>query len=79
MIGDTDSDDENESEVVKTLATLTPHVSTAGKSQHAKKAKQKEQRPANFGQLCAIARDIKTRTINLPDVDLDNDDEYTDL
>ena len=78
-IGDTDYDDDDESEVVKALAALTPHVSTAGQSQRARKAQQKEHRPSNFAQLCAIARDVKSGKINLPDVDLDSDKEYTCL
>ena len=79
VIGYMDSDDEDESEVVKALAALTSHVSTAGQSQRARKAQQREQRPANFAQLCAIARDVKAGKINLPDVDLDSDNEYTCL
>ena len=81
-LNDFDSDDDDESEVLKALSALTPKVSLASEKalpQRVKKGQHKVERPHDFARLCAIARDVKAGRIQLPDVDLETDDEYTCL
>lgn len=81
-LDDFHSDDEDESEVLKALSALTPNVSMASERalpQRIKKGQRKDDKPHNFARLCAIARDVKAGRIQLPDVDLETDDEYTCL
>ena len=81
-LGDFSSDDEDESEVLKALAALTPNVSKSSArsmSQRAKKGQPKTAQTPDFARLCAIARDVKAGRIHLPNVDLETNDEYNCL
>ena len=74
-----DDEDDDESEVMKALAALTPKVSlTSGcSSQKTRKLNHAKTKPMNVAHLKAIAKDVKDGKISLPDIDLSNDSEYT--
>ena len=74
-----DDEDDDESEVMKALAALTPKVSlTSGSSsQKIRKLNHAKTKPMNVAHLKAIAKDVKDGKISLPDIDLSNDSEYT--
>ena len=73
-LSETDDEDE-ESEVVRALAQLTPNITVSSQKQS-----QKSRRAAgvklNIAHLNAIARDVKSGKIALPDIDLMDDAEY---
>ena len=76
-----DDDDDDESEVVKALSALTPNVTTSSvksKPQSVRRSQLRD-RPLDFAHVNAIARDVKQGKINLPEVDLESDAEYTCL
>ena len=74
-----DSDDEDESDVLKALAAIIPHVSLASgrMSQKARRSNHSQRRPMDVTRINAIARDIKDGKISLPELDLSTDSEYT--
>ena len=75
-----DSDDEDETEVVKALAALSPNVmrsSDRSLPQRVKKSRQRDSRPLDVAHIKAIARDVRQGKITLPEIDLESDAEYT--
>ena len=71
-------DDDGESDMVKALSQLTSHVqlgSQRAQSQRQKKSSRKQ--VLNTTHLNAIARDVLSGKIDLPDVDLKDNREYT--
>ena len=60
---------------MKALAALTPNVQRASEKSKPQKLK-KSGSPMNIAHLNAIARMVKNGEIQLPDLDLEDDDEY---
>ena len=65
---DDDAHDDDESEVVKALAQLTPDISF-GKP-------KKSPRGMSMAKIASIARRVNSGKMRLPDLDLDNDAQY---
>ena len=75
ILEDDDSDDE-ETEVMKTLAALTPHVRLASDKYRSQRSKKADGSKLNLAHLNAIARMVKSGEIELPDLDLEEDEAY---
>jgi hypothetical protein len=76
-LAEDDSDDE-ESELVKALAALTPNISRqSDRRPQSMRKSQKSERPLNIGHLNAVARDVRAGKISLPELDLSNNDDFT--
>jgi hypothetical protein len=73
VLEDDDGDNE-ENEVLKALAALTPNVQRA--SDKARPQRAKKSKTLNIAHLNSIARMVKSGEIQLPDLDLEDDDEY---
>ena len=75
-------DDDDETEVVKALAALSPNVmksSDRSLPQRVKRYRQRDARPLDVAHVNAIARDVRQGKITLPEVDLESDAEFTCL
>lgn len=69
---DEDSEDQDESEVLKALSQITSNVSYG-------KPKAKKNSPSKgmtMAKISAIAKQVNSGAIRLPDLNLDNNDEY---
>ena len=75
ILEDSDGDDSDELEVYKALSVLTPNVQLASEKSRPQRAK-KANSTLNIAHLNAVARMVKAREIDLPDVDLDDDEDY---
>ena len=63
---DDDSEPDDENEMLKALSMLTPNI----------KIKSKKSKGMNMARIAAIARKVNSGEIHLPDVNLENNDEY---
>ena len=68
---DDSDDDDDESEIVKALSQLTSKI-TIGKRKNQSKSKD----GLDIARISAIAQKVVKGEIKLPDLNLDNDDEY---
>ena len=74
---DQDSDDDDENDVVKALASLTSNVQLASdKARSQRERRSKNPRGKRLSHLNAIARKVKSGEITLPDLDLEHDEEW---
>ena len=76
LCDDADSDDDDESEVMKALAAITPNISRASDHTSQRNRKSRSQKPLNIGHLNAVARDVKSGKIALPDADLSSNSDF---
>ena len=77
---DSEDEDEDESEVVKALSEFTGNIQMLShKSQSQKQKKAMSGHVLNVAYLNSIAREVKSGKISLPDIDLTNDTEYTNV
>ena len=72
---DWDDYDDDESEVVKALAAITPNISHS-RDRVSQKTRRAQPRPMNVAHLNAVARDVKNGKISLPNVDLSTNSEF---
>ena len=68
-------DEDDESEVVRALSQLTPNITLSSQKQ-SQKSRRAARAKLNIAHLNAIARDVKSGKITLPDVELADDAEY---
>ena len=62
--------------MVRSLHALTSQVSLASDQARSQKEKRNRSKPMDINYLRLISRQVKNGEINLPDVDLDNDEDY---
>ena len=70
------SDDDDESEVMRALAALTPSVSRASDKSISQRARKQRGQQSRSVQLKAIAKDIASGKVSLHDLDLEEENEY---
>ena len=74
---DDDDSEDDESEIVKALASLTSNVQLASDRALSQKARRaKKPKGMNLANLNAIARNVTSGEISLPELDLEHDDEF---
>ena len=74
---DDDDSEDDESDIVKALASLTSNVQLASDRALSQKARRaKKPTGMNLAHLNAIARKVKSGEISLPELDLEHDDEF---
>ena len=73
---DPDDDEDDEESMVRSLHALTSQVRLASDQARSQKEKRNRSKPMDINYLRLIARQVKNGEINLPDVDLDNDEDY---
>ena len=73
---ETDDDEDDEDSVVRSLHALTPNVHLARDQARSQKEKRNRSKPMDMNYLKLIARQVKSGEINLPDVDLDADEDF---
>ena len=76
MTDDYEDDDDDEDSLMKTLNAMTSNVSLASDRLRSQRSKKKTGKTLDIVSLNAIARKVKTGEISLPDVDLENDQDY---
>ena len=70
-LDDADESDDDESDAVKALAAISSTINFASERQSQKQRK----RAFNLAHLNAVARDVKSGKISLPDIDVATNDE----
>ena len=75
---DFSDDDDDESDLVKALSAITPnvHMKNDHVSQKTRRSQQYQSRSLNIAHLNAVARDVKSGKIALPDINVSNNDEF---
>ena len=69
-------DDDDEESIVRSLSAMTSKVQLASDKAKPQKARKKRSKPLDLAHLNLIAQKIKSGEITLPDMDLDEDDDY---
>ena len=78
--GDDDDDDDDDKEsLVNTLNAMTSNVRLGSDKIQSQRARKNKPPALDAASLDAIAQKIKTGEIQLPDVDLETNDEYDDV
>ena len=72
----TESDDEDESDVVKALSMITSNVSMMSDHMSQKSRRAARKQSLNIAHLNAVARDVKSGKIDLPDIDVPSNADY---
>ena len=71
-----DDETDDEESIVRSLHALTANVQRASDKSKSQKSRKIRHRTLDQSSLKLIAEKVKSGEISLPDVDLDNDDEY---
>ena len=74
-----DSEDEetdDEESIVRSLHALTPNVQLASDKNKSQRSKRNHHRPLDKSYLQLIAKKVKSGEISLPDIDLDDNEDY---
>ena len=73
---DTDDDEDDEDSVVRSLHALTPNVHLAKDRARSQREKRNRSKPMDINYLKLIARQVKNGEMNLPDIDLETDEDF---